>query len=620
MQQRLEQALSLHQSGQLPEALAIYEELINTQPQNPDVLHLMGIATLQTGNPAKAVELINNAISLNPKNADFYCNLGLALQELNELEAALLSLERAIAIMPDHAEAHFNRGLILQTLNRLDEAINSYEHGLALIPQHPAVLYNRGLALQNLGRLEAAISSYDQAIALNPQYAEAYGNRGLALQMLDQMENAITSYDRAIALNPNYTEAYSNRGTALQALKQLDAARSSQEKAIALDPGYAFAHSNLGTVLQQLNLLDAAIRSHQQAIALKPDCAEVYANLGTTLKALNRLDEAIRIYDHAIFLKPEYAEAHVNKALAQLLKGDFSQGWVSYEWRWLNPKTNLKQRNFPQPLWLGQESLEGKTVLLHAEQGLGDSLQFCRYARQIHAMGALVILETPPSLIELLTSLEGLSQVVAQGSPLPTFDYHCPLLSLPLAFKTNLSNIPQAHSYLQSDAGKRAQWEAKLSHDKTPRIGLAWRGREDHNNDHNRSISLADLMQHLPAGFKYISLQKELKDADRDTLQYHPNLLHFGDVLNDFSDTAALCDLMDIVISVDTSIAHLSGALGKTTWILLPFAPDWRWLLDRDDSPWYPTAKLYRQKSAGDWHGVFAKISADLLQHLGQKT
>ena len=272
------------------------------------------------------------------------------------------------------------------------------------------------------------------------------------------------------------------------------------------------------------------------------------------------------------------------------------------------------KRAFSQPLWLGQESLAGRTILLHSEQGMGDTIQFCRYAKLVSDLGARVILEVPKPLLGLLKQLSWVSEFVVDGSPLPAFEYHCPLLSLPLAFKTTVHSIPSPTAYLRADPGKLAYWTSKLGEKSTPRVGLVWSGRPEHTNDRNRSIGLATLLQYLPPGYQYVSLQKDVRDSDRPVLESRPDLLHFGHDLNDFADTAALCELMEVIISVDTSVAHLSGALGKPTWVLLPFSPDWRWLLDRDDSPWYPSVKLYRQPRVSDWDSVMKKVRAQLTE------
>ena len=336
--------------------------------------------------------------------------------------------------------------------------------------------------------------------------------------------------------------------------------------------------------------------------------------LRCALKELKLLDEALASYDKAISIKPDYAEAYCNKSLVFLLDGQFAQGWQEYEWRWKNKNVNkiAEIRNFPQPLWLGTESLKDKTILLYAEQGLGDTIQFCRYARLVAELGAKVILEVQRPLVKLLKNLEGVSQIVAKGDTLPAFDYQCQLLSLPLAFKTELRNIPSVSEHITSDNEKNSKWQTELGEKAMPRVGLVWSGSTIHINDHNRSLTLSQLLPYLPSNVEYVCLQKELRDIDKELLAQHIEIQYYGDALEDFTDTAALCDLMDVVISVDTSVAHLAGTLGKQTWVLLPYSPDWRWLLDRDDNPWYPSAKLYRQEKIDNWNSVLEKLKIDL--------
>ena len=297
-----------------------------------------------------------------------------------------------------------------------------------------------------------------------------------------------------------------------------------------------------------------------------------------------------------------------------LLGGQFAQGWQEYEWRWKNENVNKIAgiRSFSQPLWLGEESLKDKTILLYGEQGLGDTIQFCRYIALVAELGAKVILEVQRPLVKLLKNLEGVSQIVAEGGTLPAFNYQCPLLSLPLAFKTELHNIPSVSEHITSDSENVKKWQTKFGEKFKPRVGLVWSGSAEHKNDHNRSLTLSHLLSYLPSNMEYVCLQKELRGIDKVVLEKNSHIQFYGDALEDFTDTAALCDLIDVVISVDTSVAHLAGTLGKKTWVLLPYSPDWRWLLDRDDSPWYPSAKLYRQKKIGDWNGVLEKLKRDL--------
>jgi tetratricopeptide (TPR) repeat protein len=578
VQARFNQGLALHQQGRLADARECYQQVLKLRPGHFDALHLSGVIALQTQHFALAVELIGKAIALDPRQAAAYNNLGNALDSLNQPQAALESFDKAIRLKPDYPEACCNRGLVLV----------------------------------KLAQLHAAIESFDKAIALKTDYAEAWFNRGHALHLLHQPQAAVDSYRIAIQFKGDYAIAYNNCGNALRDLKELQAAVDSYDKAVAIKADYAEAHYNRGSALGDMGQHRAAVESFDKAVAIKADHVQAHYNRGNALGKLKQHEEAFQSFERAIALHADHADAHFNQSMYLLESGNFALGWEKYEWRWKDEFLKSSLPGFTQPLWLGAEPLQGKTILLHAEQGFGDTLQFCRYARRVSALGARVILEVPPSLMLLLAGLEGVSELVAKGSPLPAFDYHCPLLSLPLAFKTDLDSIPAANSYLSVPAAKRSEWTARLGKKTRPRVGLVWSGSTVHKNDKNRSFLLSDFVKGLPDGFQYISLQKEVRDADRTTLALHPDLLHFGEAINDFSDTAALCELVDVVVSVDTSVAHLAGALGRPVWIVLPFNADWRWLLDRNDSPWYPTVTLYRQQALGDWGEVFKSLAADL--------
>lgn len=665
------QALKLHQAGVLDQARRLYEDILKLDSRHFDALHALGVLTLQAGAPRKAAELLSEAITIRPDEAAPYSNRGMAWQTLGQFDAALADQSKAVALKPDFAEAWSNRGMALQALGRLEEALSSYDRAMAIKPGFADAHYNRANALVDMNRRDAAagnvkpstaagspdggegkatrrlppstepatakaylqranalqkqkryeeaVADYDQAIALKPDYAEAWCNRGRALEKLGRFDAALESHDRALAIRPSYVLAHINRGNVLQALKQFDAMLQSYEQAIALDPRQPLAHANRGVALEMLKRLHEAVASYDRAIALRPGHAQAYINRGNALQKLGRPDAAINDYDQAIALEPQHAEARWNKALALLLNGRLGEGWPLYEWRWkLKDAARLRenQARFPKPLWLGREDIAGKTLLMHSEQGLGDSIQFCRYARLASERGATVILCVPQSLLGLMRGLAGVSRLVAPGQPLPEFDYHCPLLSLPLAFRTDLDSIPRGTRYLQADPEKLRTWSARLGHRSRPRIGLVWSGRPSHRDDENRSLLLADVMRRLPRGPQYVCLQKDVRDIDMPQLQSNKDLLRLNEELQDFTDTAALCELMDLVISVDTSVAHLSAALGKTTCILLPLVPDWRWLLHREDSPWYPSVKLYRQPGVGDWDSPFAKLRADLSRHL----
>ena len=576
--QVMQRAIAAFQRGEWPEAERWSRIALKKKNDLFDALHILGIITAHTRRPQEASELLSRAVTANPRDATAHGNLGCVFLELGRSEDALQSFDRAITLKPELAEAHNNRGNALRNLKRLAEALQSFERAIVCKPDSAEAHYNRGYVLLELRRPAEALQGFEQAIALKPDYVDAYRNRGNALCDLARPADALRSYERAIALNPDSAEAHYNRGNALWNLKRSD----------------------------------EALQSYERAIALKPNYAEAHNNRGVALGGLSRPDEARESYERAIALKPDYQPAHYNLATCSLLLGDFTRGWQEYEWRWKRNACEQWRRDFAQPLWLGELPLKGKTILLHSEQGLGDTLQFCRYAEKVAALGAHVVLEVPPPLVRLLANLEGVAQVLPEGGPFPAFDYHCPLLSLPLAFRTDHHSIPASVPYVRSDPARVAAWHQTLGSGTKPRIGVVWSGSTGFEYDNYRSMALADLLPLVCDWAEWITLQKEVCDADRALLASRPEIRHMGDELQDFADTAALVELVDLVLTVDTSVAHLAGAMGKTVWVLLSNPNDWRWLLDREDSPWYPTARLFRQPANGGWTSVISRLGEEL--------
>jgi len=579
-------AVDCHQRGDLPRASMLYRDVLRQHPSHADAWHLLGVVAAQTNQPAVAVQLIERAIAYDPANFAAYGNLGSALHAMRRLPEALSAFDHAIALKSDYADAHFNRGHVLKELQQTS----------------------------------AALASYDRAIASKPDFDQAFMTRGNLCFELKYYDAALASYEAVLARKPECAEAHSNRGNALQALGRLEEALASYDKALELKPDFAEAHANKGNVLRDRDRFDDALASYHRALAIDPDCVPAHFNRGVLLNQLRRLDAALRSYDAAIAIDPQFAEAHFNKAILLLLTGDYARGWVGHEWRWKNRLgSNVNERReFKASLWRGEESLRGRSILLYGEQGFGDTLQFCRYVTLVAELGAQVILEVPKPLERLLAGLRGVSELVVRGSVLPPFDYQCPLMSLPLAFKTELETIPSFERYLSSDPAKVAEWQERLGTKGTPRVGLMWNGNPAQPNDRHRSVWLADWLPYLPTGIQYVSLQRDLRPADAITLDRNPQIMNPAGKLFDFSDTAALCDCMDLVVSVCTSVAHLSGALGKKTFIMLTHAADWRWLLERTDSPWYPSATLYRQPTRGDWSAVFQGVESDLRRAFPQ--
>jgi tetratricopeptide (TPR) repeat protein len=558
----LQQGQALLQQGKVAAAETLYQQVLVHDPKNFDALYLMGAMAAQTNQLAQAVNWMGRALEVDSGHAELHFNRGVALQKLLHHGEALASYDAAIALQPKNAQAHLNRGLVLQRVNRVEEALASFERAIAIAPTHAQAHMNRGCALHLLKRTEEALDSFDKAIAFQPDLAAAQLNRGIALQDLNRVGEAIENYDRCIALNPNDAAAHYKRGIALKEL----------------------------------------------------DC----------------IKDALASYDKAAAINPNDPEIQWNRSLLLLSLGQWDEGWKLYQSRWkLSGRTNLGARyHLAQPPWLGHESLEGKTILLHAEQGLGDTIQFCRYAKLVKALGATVLLEVPRALIGLLSQLEGVDRLIERGTEAPAFDYHCPLMSLPLAFKTRLDTIPSSPSYLHAQATKVAQWQQRLGPALRPRVGLVWSGgfRPDQPElwalNKRRNLPLDQLKVLKGMDVDFISLQKG-EPAESDFVSAMqagwdgPAIANYSADLQDFSDTAALIETLDLVISVDTSVAHLAAALGKPVWILNRFDSCWRWLQDRSDSPWYPTVRLYNQRSAGDWEEVMHRVRQDLLARPG---
>jgi tetratricopeptide (TPR) repeat protein len=491
--------------------------------------------------------------------------------------------------------------------DRLDEAKGLYRQTLALQPGHAKALSNLGVIALDQGRPVDAVAWYRRAIELQPDLSAAHSNLGIALQTLGRREEALACYRRAIELDPAFADAHYNLGLVLRGQGQLDGAVASYRRALDLRPDYADAHINLGIALQQQGRLSDAVASYERAIVLRPGHADAHSNLGTALQQLGTLPAAVASYRRATSIRPNHADAHCNLALALLKGGQFAEGWAEYEWRWRTPEWAGQQRDFAQPLWRG-EAAPGRTLLIHAEQGFGDTLQVCRYAAFAASKGLRVVMEVQPPLVRLLRSLAGVDVLIARGDDLPPFDLHCPMLSLPLAAGTTLATIPGPAAYLRADPAQAVMWQTRLAGTKGLRVGLAWAGLAALVSDGRRSVApaqLAPLLEH--SGVQFVSLQKGGASV--------PGAFPIIDVMcemRDFADTAAVIATLDLVISVDTAVAHLAGALGKPVWLLDRFDNDWRWLTGRSDSPWYPTLRLFRQPSPGDWESVICAVAHEL--------
>jgi tetratricopeptide (TPR) repeat protein len=642
----LAEATALHQSGRLAEAETIYRELLQHHPGSPDALFRLGLLLAQGERPTEAADRFNAALLVAPNYAPLWRELAGAQMRLLRFDAAVASYDRLIALQPDEADAFNNRGAALLRLTRPADALASFDAALALRPDLPEALCNQGNALLALGHVPEALASFDRALQVRPDLAQAAHHRAEALERLARPQDALASYDRAIAAAPGLAQAHYSRGNLLQTLDRPAEAIASFDAALALAPAHAAAACNRATSLRTLGRLDAALAGYEQALVHEPTMVQALINRASLLAMHGRHQKALDGYAQARAIVPDSVDAHWNEALCRLASGDYAGGWREHEWRWHTNTLRAAHRVFPQPLWLGETSLAGRTILLHGEQGHGDVLQFCRYAPLIAALAAAdddaqgqgetralanavtrradVILEVSAPLIRLLRTMPGAQRVIAYAATPPAFDVHCPLLSLPLALGTTLETIPATVPYLFADPDQARAFRIRLAALPGLRVGLAWAGNPRPEDpavsavDRRRSIPLSRLaaLGTVP-GVSLVSLQKG-PPADQAKPPPPGMVLHdWTDELWDFADTAALIDGLDLVISVDTSVVHLAGALGKSVWVLNRYDACWRWLHGRTDSPWYPTARLFCQPSYGDWDSVVAEAAAALRELAG---
>ena len=608
------------QSGRLDKAIISMQQSVRLSPNDFEAHSNLGNALLVLGRLSEAEASYREAIRIKPDFAEAHSNLGNSLKALGYLSDAEASYREAIRLKPEYAQAHSNLGGALKAQGCLSDAEASYREAIRLKPDYADAHSNLGNALVVLGRVSDAEASYREAIRLKPDFVEAHSNLGNALLQVGRLTDAEASYREAIRLKPEYAQAHSNLGNALQELGRLSDAEASYREAIRLKPDFAEAHSNLGNALLELGRSRDAEVSYREAIRLEPDYAQAHSNLGNALKALGRVRDAEASYREAIRLKPDFAEAKCLLAFHRLLQSDFDEGLQLYEWRWDRTK-ELKnyKRNFDEAPWLGSDDIKGKTLLVHAEQGLGDTIQFCRYIELVQQLGAEVIFEVQAPLVALLSHLHGVAKLIPKGTVLPEFDYHCPLMSLPLALKTHEGSIPASIPYLSAESDRVNRWQDHLGQHGY-KIGICWQGAETKMKGRSVPISAFYALSQIPT-VRLISLHKGDGEKALDSLPEGMRIETLGsefDSTDAFLDTAAVMKCCDLVITIDTSVAHLAGALGVRTWVALKFMPEWRWLLDRSDSPWYPTMRLFRQKRNTEWQDVFDEMISALRADLDQ--
>jgi len=621
VQEKLSRAVSLHQQGNLLEAGRLYGEILKSNKTHVDALQLLGLIHHQTNNSVDAERLLAKAIRLSPKVAAFHYNYGLVLHRLGRFREAVQSYDRAIVLKADYAEAYLNRGLSLQELGQFDGALESCDRAIALRPNFVEAYSARGSTLQSLARLDEAVASLDRAIALKPDYTEAHYNRGNALQGLSRFDEALASYDRAIALKPDFAEAYSNRGSVLKEMKRFDEALACYDRASAINPNYAEAHSNRGSALKELRRFDDAVVAHDCAIALKPDLADAHYNRGLALHDLGRFDEAVASYDRAIALKRDFAEAQWNKCVTLLSRGDYKDGWLLYDWRWTGGTANSKPLITSKPAWSG---VANKRVFAWAEQGVGDELMFGALLPELEKVSAKVIAKIDARLIPLLArSMPKDITFVASAVAVDENDYdeHVALGGLGKYFRSSEASFGATRNgYLVDDKARTESIRRVLTASASGKklCGISWRSTNAKTGS-DRSLELKAFVDMLRSdNLQFVSLQygDTAEEIARVKAELGITVLSYKDVDNfkDIDGLASLIQACDVVVSVDNTTVHLAGALGKDARVLLPLVAEWRWLVGRNDSPWYASVKLYRQVRDRDWAGPFAKLKTDLAR------
>ena len=583
IQDALAAAVRHHQGGQLAAAARIYRRILEIAPDQPDALHLLGLVARRAGQWAAALRLIARALRIDPAMAETRLNLGNLLRDQGQAAGAVATYRHAIALRPDFTAAYENLGGLQRGLARLIDAEHACRRAVRLAPSR--VEGHAGLAnvLQERNALPDAVAAYARALALDPAHIAVCNNLGIALRVLDKTGSGA------------------------------EAAAAWHRRAVALDPYFAAGYSSLGLALQEQRRLEVAADAHARAVAVDPGFAGAYANHGNARLNQNRSDEAIAGFRRAVAIDPASPDARRNLGMALLVAGRFEEGWREYEWR-LHCKDAPTQAVMPKPRWAG-EPLDGRRILLHGEQGLGDALQFCRYIPLVAARDGRVILGLPAPLERVMAGLPGVERFVSGQLPTDAFDLHLPMLSLGEVFGTQMDTIPHRVPYLSAEPDLAARWGERLAGLSGLKVGIVWAGSPTHGNDKNRSIGLAAFarLAAIP-GVSLVSIQKGPTEGQAANPPGGFPLLNLSPDIGDFADTAAIMAGLDLVVCVDTSVAHLAGALGVPVWVMLPFAPDWRWMLDRDDSPWYPTMRLFRQDRPSSWDNAMHRLEQALRE------
>jgi tetratricopeptide (TPR) repeat protein len=646
-----EDALRYHQAGHLDAAEALYARILAQQRGHFDSLHLLGVCRHQRGDFAGAERQLRAALRVRPGAAAAHLNYGNALRELRRLDDAIASYRRATLLDPQLALAHYNLGTALEEQQRYSEALSSYERAIAGRGGSDPWL-GRGNCLLALGRFDEAVAALGHALAIDPRNADAHANLGAALIKCQRFEEALLAVDEALSIAPGHqgaalnraivltelgrpadaletieppgaapdgTEALFQRARARARLRHNHAALVLLDQVLAREPRHWGARFERAAVLLSVGEVTQGQTLFDALLAERPDDVPTIFNRGLVALAQGDLARARRDMEGALAREPNLRQGRLNLAQLDLLEGRFESGWAHHEARWEDPVLRAHRRSFPQAVWLGQDDIGDQTLLVHAEQGAGDTVQFSRYLPLLRPKVGRLVFEVPRPMVGLMRRSLALDiDIVAHCDRLPPFDRHVPLMSLPYVFRTRLETVPAPVPYLRADPLLARTWRNRLGTQAMLTVGLAWSGNPSQAQDHARSIALSHLLPLLRAGgaqardVVFVALQNQLRATDRHVLAQAPLLQYFGEAIESFDDTAALASLCDLVITVDTAPAHIAGALGKPVWVLLPFIPDSRWMLERRDSPWYPTARLFRQTELARWDGVLAEVQAAL--------
>ena len=606
----------------------IINKAISIYPSDEVILSLQARLFEECDRINLAIKVHKKIIDINPKNTEsikikenliekIIDNIILKYQD-NKIEEALSLISEIILLEKENPYIYNIRANIYADQDLKAKALINYKKAIKYKSNYSEAYHNCGVIYEQMGNLEEASFNYKNAIKYSANNSEAFYNLGNVQKKLNKLEDALGNYEIAIELNSKFIEAHFNKGNLLREIKKWKESIACFKEVIKLKNDYAEAYYNLGNVYEELHLFEDALHSYEKAIEYKPRYAQAWANKGVVLEEIEKIDEALISYDKAIELEGNYAPAYHNKALLLLLNGEIKAGFELYEWRWLVKDNNSQQnkRVFSKPLWLGEEELRNKTILIHSEQGLGDTIQFCRYIPLLKKIGAKVIFKVQSPLKKLMTNLEGVDYLITSNDSVPYYDFHCPLLSLPLAFKTSLVTIPDNTPYLHISNQILEKW-SQYKDDSGFTIAICWQGSAHSRLDYGRSFPVA-LFKNISQikGVRLISIQKNYGTEQLENLLPDIRIEKIAEDFdigeNAFLDTAAIMKSVDLIITSDTSLSHLAGALGLPNWLLLKRIPDWRWMLDRSDSPWYPNHKLFRQKKIGDWISVFDEVENEI--------